>query len=106
MRHPSTHLPGSGDLTGSPTDADFPGHTEAWLYVDGLDVEAPTGTASIVAFGDSITDGFVAADAFGVPASQSIMDQNGRYPDDLQRRLIDAGIPLSVVDAGMRVTES
>jgi lysophospholipase L1-like esterase len=93
--------PGSGDLTGSPTDTDFPGRTEAWLYVDGLDVEAPTGTGSIVAFGDSITDGFVAANAFSVPASQSIMNQNGRYPDDLQRRLIDAGIPLSVVNAGI-----
>jgi lysophospholipase L1-like esterase len=94
-------LPGSGDLTASPTDADFAGHTEAWLYVDGLDVEAPTETASIVAFGDSITDGFVAANAFSLPASQSIMNENGRYPDDLQRRLIDAGIPLSVVDAGI-----
>jgi lysophospholipase L1-like esterase len=69
--------------------------------VDGFDVEAPTETGSIVAFGDSITDGFVAANAFGVPASQSIIDQNGRYPDDLQRRLIDAGILLSVVDAGI-----
>jgi lysophospholipase L1-like esterase len=29
------------------------------------------------------------------------MNENGRYPDDLQRRLIDAGIPLSVVDAGI-----
>jgi len=94
-------LPGSGDLTASPTDAAFLGRTEAWLYVDGLDVEVPAATASIVAFGDSITDGYVAATPLSQPASQSIVDKNGRYPDDLQRRLIHAGIPLSVVNAGI-----
>ncbi len=94
-------LPGSGDLTSSSTDLAFPGRTEAWLYVDELDVEAPTTTASIVAFGDSITDGFVAATPLSEPATQSIVDKNGRYPDDLQRRLNDAGIPLSVVNAGI-----
>jgi lysophospholipase L1-like esterase len=94
-------LPGSGDLTGTPLNSSFPGVTEAWLYIDELDVEAPDTTATIVAFGDSITDGFVAATPLSEPASQSIVDANGRYPDDLQRRLIAAGIPLSVVNAGI-----
>jgi lysophospholipase L1-like esterase len=94
-------LPGSGDQSASPLDAPFPVRTEAWLYVDELDVEAPVATGTIVTFGDSITDGFVAATALSEPVDSSIADKNGRYPDDLQRRLDDAGIPLSVVNAGI-----
>lgn len=94
-------LPGSGDLTDAPSDAAFVGRTEAWLYVDEVDVQAPAATAAIVAFGDSITDGYVAATPVSQPASQAIVDKNGRYPDDLQRRLIAAGIALSVVNAGI-----
>jgi lysophospholipase L1-like esterase len=71
------------------------------LYVDGIDVRAPHRTVAIVAFGDSITDGFVAATAASEPVSTSIADKNRRYPDDLQRRLDAAGIPLSVGNAGI-----
>jgi lysophospholipase L1-like esterase len=75
--------------------------TQAWLYVDGLDVRASRRTAVIVAFGDSITDGFVAANRLSEPVDAAIADKNGRYPDDLQRRLLAANIPLSVVNAGI-----
>jgi lysophospholipase L1-like esterase len=94
-------LPGAGDLSAATSDAPFPLRTEAWLYVDGIDVEAPATTATIVAFGDSITDGFVAATPLSEPVSLGVADKNGRYPDDLQRRLDAAGIPLSVVNAGI-----
>ena len=57
--------------------------------------------ASIVAFGDSITDGFVAATPLSEPVSLAVADKNGRYPDDLQRRLDAAGIPLSVANEGI-----
>src|SRR6185437_856765 len=46
--------PASGDLSSIGSDARFSLHTEAWLYVDGIDVQAPVTTGSIVAFGDSI----------------------------------------------------
>ena len=71
------------------------------MYVDGVDVEAPTATAAIVAFGDSITDGFVASDPFSLPVSLAVANKNGRYPDDLQRRLIAAGVPFSVANEGI-----
>ena len=54
-----------------------------------------------MAFGDSITDGFVASTPVSLPTSLAIADKNGRYPDDLQRRIDAAGIPISVVNAGI-----
>ena len=93
--------PGTGDLTTEASNARFSLQTEAWLYIDGVDVEAPASTAAIVAFGDSITDGFVASTPVSLPVSLSIADKNGRYPDDLQRRIDAASIPISVVNAGI-----
>jgi lysophospholipase L1-like esterase len=93
--------PASGDLSATSSDARFSLHTEAWLYIDGIDVSAPVSTGSIVAFGDSITDGFVAATPLSEPVSLSVADKNGRYPDDLQRRLDAAGIALSVANEGI-----
>ena len=93
--------PGTGDLAGAATDAGFTQTTQSWLYVDALDVEAPTSASAIVAFGDSITDGWVAANQFSFPVSTAISDTNARYPDDLQRRVDAAGLPLSIVNAGM-----
>ena len=93
--------PGTGDLTTEANNARFSLQTEAWLYIDGVDVEAPASTGAIVAFGDSITDGFVASTPVSLPVSLAVADKNGRYPDDLQRRTDAAGIPISVVNAGI-----
>jgi lysophospholipase L1-like esterase len=93
--------PLSGDLADQPSAKGFLFTTDAWFYIDGLDVRAASGTRSIVAFGDSITDGFVAADPASLPVTATIANTNGRYPDDLQRRLDAAQIPLSVVNAGI-----
>jgi lysophospholipase L1-like esterase len=94
-------VPLSGDLASAGSDLGFPFVTEAWMFADGIDVEAPQPTGVVVAFGDSITDGFVASTAASLPVSLSAADKNARYPDDLQRRIDAAGIPLSVVDAGI-----
>jgi hypothetical protein len=59
----------------------FPLMTEAWFFVDALDVLAPSPTRFVVAFGDTITDGIVAAIRLSLPASVSVADKNGRYPD-------------------------
>ena len=58
----------------------------------------------MVAFGDSITDG---EQARLEPAGEGLAtgDTNGRYPDDLARRLLAAKIPLSVLDAGISGNE-
>jgi lysophospholipase L1-like esterase len=92
---------GAGDLTQQRSDASYANQTDAWWYVDGLDVRAPRHTKAIVAFGDSITDGFVAQNPISQPVSSAIADKNGRYPDDLQRRIDRAGLHLSVVNEGI-----
>ncbi|MGW0178699.1 GDSL-type esterase/lipase family protein [Nocardia sp. NPDC003345] len=92
---------GTGDLTEA-ADADrFTEQTGSWFYVHALDVLAPAGTHAVVAFGDSITDGFVGSTPVGVPVDRAVADTDSRYPDFLQRRLDAAGIPVSVVNAGI-----
>ncbi|HEY5317096.1 MAG TPA: GDSL-type esterase/lipase family protein [Solirubrobacteraceae bacterium] len=95
---------GSGDhaAQGSPTA--FSRKTTqvfstGWYFLDGVDVTAPGATGAVVAFGDSITDGYQAKRS-GLEQLSTI-DTNGRYPDDLERRLIAAKIPLSVLNAGI-----
>ncbi|WP_235498212.1 GDSL-type esterase/lipase family protein [Frankia sp. R43] len=91
----------SGDLSQRESGGSYLGRTGAWLFVNGVDVVAPAQTSAVVAFGDSITDGFVGATALSIPADASVADKNGRYPDRLQRRLDAGGIPISVVNAGI-----
>ena len=70
-----------------------------WYFLDGIDVVAPGSVGAVAAFGDSITDGYQ-----GMLASTEqlgTIDTDGRYPDDLARRLIAARVPLSVLNAGI-----
>jgi lysophospholipase L1-like esterase len=90
---------GSGDLTSRTTADGFTNKTLSWLLVTGLDVDSDA--RAVVAFGDSITDGFVGGSPLSIPADASVADENGRYPDQLQRRLDAAGLPISVVNAGI-----
>jgi lysophospholipase L1-like esterase len=91
----------SGDATTQLGGGSFSGTMESWFYLDGVDVEAPPTTSAIVTFGDSITDGWVSGSVASLPASTTPDDVNGRYPDDLQRRLDSAGVPVSVINAGI-----
>jgi lysophospholipase L1-like esterase len=96
---------GSGDLTGQTGAAGFGpsatgDHSAGWYLLSGLDVLASGRTGAVVAFGDSITDGFQGKrtplfEDFGT------LDSDTRYPDLLQRRLDAAGVPLSVLNAGI-----
>ncbi|GAA3206189.1 GDSL-type esterase/lipase family protein [Nonomuraea roseoviolacea] len=63
----------------------------SWYYLEGVDVTGgpPTGTA-IVAIGESTTDGF-----------GSTSDGDDRYPDILAQRLLAAGRPRPVLNAGI-----
>jgi lysophospholipase L1-like esterase len=55
---------------------DSPKEIYSWPFLKGVDVKADDNSASIVAFGDSITDG-----------AHSTRDANARWPDVLARRL-------------------
>lgn len=102
-------LPLSGDRTGDLAGASFlglpfPGVTPALTqhvpYLSGLEVGATYGDGAVVAFGDSITDGFQGTVLPVLPAAEPI-DLHSRYTDFLAGRVRDAGLPLSVVNAGI-----
>jgi lysophospholipase L1-like esterase len=73
--------------------AAFAGETShSWYYLTGVDVAGGSrgSKGTVVAFGDSITDGY-----------GSTHDATNRYPDELAERLVAAGTQLGVVNAGI-----
>jgi lysophospholipase L1-like esterase len=79
----------AGDVTGAATLTE-PATINSWPYLVGIDTGAAPGAKTIVAFGDSITDG-----------AKSTVDANRRWPDVLAARLADAKKNTAVVDAGI-----
>ncbi len=71
-----TYTSGAGDFTSAAEIADPTSVTEAYYYVEGVDVAAPADAAAIVTFGDSITDG-----------DQSTPGANAMWPAILADRL-------------------
>jgi lysophospholipase L1-like esterase len=81
----------AGDTTGQASLSD-PTTITSWVFLTGLDVAAPASAASIVAFGDSITDG-----------ARSTVDANQRWPNILANRLAEqkSTRELGVLDEGI-----
>lgn len=82
----------SGDVTGAAALPDDAATITSWVYLTGVDVLAPESVSTIVAFGDSITDG-----------SHSTVDANHRWPNILAARLLAQRRrkQLAVVDSGI-----
>jgi lysophospholipase L1-like esterase len=86
----------AGDTTAAPslTRASMPepATITSWVFLTGVDVLAPESVGSIVAIGDSITDG-----------SRSTVDANHRWPDELAARLLaqKSRNKFSVIDMGI-----
>jgi lysophospholipase L1-like esterase len=78
-----------GNYAGDVEDGNYITATTAWYYLSGLDVVSPKASGTVVAFGDSITDGYNTPNA-----------AYRRWPDDLARRLA-GDHPTAVVDAGL-----
>ena len=90
------HLTGQDDLLVSPP-GDFVGKSftpadkkQFRAFLSGVDVDSPKALGTIVAFGDSITDGV-----------GSTAGKNTRWPDFLSRRLHAAGQEWGVVNAAI-----
>jgi lysophospholipase L1-like esterase len=81
-----------GDHTGDDSAAAFSTTTTSWYYLAGLEVVSPTAKGTVVAIGDTITDGY-----------HSSTGTYTRWSDFLGRRLgAERGRQkLSVVDAGI-----
>jgi len=92
-----------GDRTGEASGEGFDAlDTAASYLVTGLDVLAPASVGAVVAFGDSLTDGYVAGARPGEPGAAAI-GADGAYPDVLQRRLLltRGAPPLVALNAGI-----
>jgi lysophospholipase L1-like esterase len=83
---------GAGDRTADVGGAGYGSTTSSWFYLDGVSVQAEPVRGTIVAFGDSITDGV-----------GSTVNANHRWPDYLAQRLSTqpAADRLAVADAGI-----
>jgi len=82
-----------GDYADSGSAAGFTITSQHWYFLDEVDVQAgPTTGGTIVAFGDSITDGY-----------RSAVGADDRWPNDLARRLLasPSGQVHPVVDEGI-----
>ncbi|MEU9175136.1 SGNH/GDSL hydrolase family protein [Streptomyces sp. NPDC048420] len=97
--HPTarqTSYAGEGDLTEDETGAGYTEQVDYWRYLTALDVLSDQADGTVVAFGDSLTDG-----------KNSTANANARWPDFLNRRLRTAladgqNLPrYSVVNAGI-----
>src|SRR6266700_1096004 len=81
----------AGDHTADEGPAAFTTQAQSWYFTDGITVRADRAFGTVVAFGDSITDGL-----------QSTVGANKRWPNDLARRLGALHRPaLSVADEGI-----
>jgi lysophospholipase L1-like esterase len=81
----------AGDQAGSDAATAFTTTSQSWYFLDDVDVQAsPASPAGVVAFGDSITDGY-----------QSTVGANARWPNDLARRFLAAGQNRAVADEGI-----
>lgn len=85
-----TSYVGSGDLTNSAA-LESPKTITSWVFLTAVEVLAPETASTVVAFGDSITDG-----------ARSTPDADHRWPDFLAARLLARhGNPVGVLDAGI-----
>jgi lysophospholipase L1-like esterase len=84
-----TSYVGAGDLTAAPS-IENPRAISSWIFLSGVDVNAPLSAAAIAVFGDSRVDG-----------DGSTPNTNHRWPDALARRLSQQGLPLGVLNAGI-----
>jgi lysophospholipase L1-like esterase len=87
-----TNYVASGDHSGDVAGGAYTTTSTSWFFVDGLDVSSSTADGTVVAVGDSITDGY-----------ESLAGSNARWPNYLARRL-DAQLgdrAPGVVDEGI-----
>jgi lysophospholipase L1-like esterase len=85
----------SGDRTRVVSGEDFGSPSQAWPLLTGVAVQAPRRVGSLVALGDSITDGFRST------VAQRPGARNARWPDFLARRIARRDRPWSVVNVGI-----
>lgn len=77
------------------------GYTANFLVIEALEVLAQPEVSTVVAVGDSITDGSDSTTAFLSGRSSPLVATDQCYPNHLQRRFNNAGMPFTVANAGI-----
>lgn len=77
------------------------GYASNFLALEALEVAAPAGVTTLVTVGDSMTDGSASTTQALQMSASPMTSTDQRYPDHLQRRIGDAGLPLAVANAGI-----
>lgn len=77
------------------------GYTSNFLAIEALEVLSRTPVKTLVAVGDSITDGSDSTTGFLDGQGSPMTSTDQRYPDHLQRRILKAGLPIAVANAGI-----
>lgn len=94
-----------GDYTASADGSMFvaapEGYTANFLVIEALEVLAQNNVSTVVAVGDSITDGSDSTTAFVSGQGSPLVATDQRYPNHLQRRFLQAGMPFTVANAGI-----
>jgi lysophospholipase L1-like esterase len=77
------------------------GYASNFLVIEALEVVSRPRVKTLVVVGDSITDGSDSTTGFldGQGSPMTATDQ--RYPNHLQRRILKAGLPIAVANAGI-----
>lgn len=88
----TSYYSAAGDHSAATGTAEYPQRVGAWYFLDGVDVVNTSLLGAVVTLGASTTDGV-----------GSVANANGRYPDDLARRLLRRpdGQQMSVLNAGI-----
>src|SRR5215472_481281 len=92
----TNYVSAAGNFAGQQDGSAFTTTASSWFFADALDVAGAAGAprvhGTVVAFGDSITNGH-----------QSTQNANARWPNDLARRLLSGppGQALGVIDEGI-----
>jgi lysophospholipase L1-like esterase len=95
-----THEMSGSTFFGLPLPGLLPALPQGIPYLTGMDVRAGAGVGTVVTFGDSITDG-TEAEALPFVLSADNIDKFVAYPDQLARRIKNAGLPLSVANSAI-----
>jgi lysophospholipase L1-like esterase len=85
----TSYVSTSGDHTGA-TELPVATTTLNYYFLSRVDVAVPEQVGTIIAFGDSITDG-----------SRSTPDTNNRWPNHLAKKLLASGLRMAVVNEGI-----
>lgn len=77
------------------------GYTANFLVIEALETLRSNAVTTLVTVGDSITDGADSTTGLLDGQASPLTATDQRYPNHLQRRLIQAGLPLTVANAGI-----